>query len=160
MVGSKTGASSAESGCAQWITLTVACAWGAALLWLNPRYFFWIAPVIGAIVLSVPISVLVSRVRIGDVARRLGLFCIPEESNPALELREVEADLQERASEEAAEAAAGEPSDGFVRCAVEPHVNALHRALLGHRHARLLRRDVDENFLRDGHGGSARPWIR
>ena len=72
-----------------WLDTCVATAWGTTLYALNPKYFFWVLPVIGALVLSVPISVLASRVRIGDRVRRAGLFVIPEESNPPPELRDL-----------------------------------------------------------------------
>jgi membrane glycosyltransferase len=111
----------------------LASAWGTALFVLNPHYFFWIMPVIGALVLSVPISVLVSRVRIGDRARRAGFFVIPEESDPAPELRDLEAEMAEHR-------AAPDAGDGLVRCAVDPYVQALHRALLGR--SRRLRADI------------------
>ena len=46
-------------------------------------------PIIGALVLSVPLSVLASRVRWATLARA-GLFLIPEEIDPPLELRDLE----------------------------------------------------------------------
>jgi membrane glycosyltransferase len=75
------------------IDTVIATAWGTALFLLNPYYFFWILPVLGALVLSVPISVLASRIRLGDAVRRAGLFVIPEESNPPAELRDLEAEM-------------------------------------------------------------------
>src|SRR5262249_15960422 len=63
--------------------------WGLALFWLNPHYFWWVTPIIGALILAVPVSVLTSRVRTGDRARRWGLFLVPEETDPSTELRDV-----------------------------------------------------------------------
>ena len=60
----------------------VASVWGAGLYWLNPGYFWWVTPIIGALLLSVPLSVVLSRVRLGDVTRRWGFFRIPEETVP------------------------------------------------------------------------------
>src|SRR4030095_8308879 len=60
----------------------VATGWGTLLFWLNPGYFWWVTPIIGALILSVPVSVFASRVRPGDRARRLGLFLIPEDAEP------------------------------------------------------------------------------
>ena len=34
-----------------------ASAWGAGLYWLNPAYFWWVTPIIVALILSVPLSV-------------------------------------------------------------------------------------------------------
>ena len=106
-----------------------ASAWGISLYWLNPDYFWWVTPIIGALILSIPTSVLASRISLGDLARRLGLFLIPEESNPPAELRSVTERLAAAAAEEAARPAV--ERDGVIRAAGDPLVNALHRALLG-----------------------------
>ena len=49
-----------------------ASAWGIGLYWLNPSYFWWVTPIITALILSIPTSVLASRVRLGDRARARG----------------------------------------------------------------------------------------
>jgi len=67
----------------------VASAWGGAVLWIAPAYFWWLTPVIVALVLSVPLSVLSSRVSLGEAGRRRGLFLTPEETAPARELRDL-----------------------------------------------------------------------
>ncbi len=107
----------------------VAGAWGLGVYWLNPQYFWWLTPIVAALILSVPLSVLASRVRLGDRARRLGLFVTPEESDPPAELR----DLREELAAASTRRAAFPPmeADGFARVVVDPYVNALHRALLG-----------------------------
>ncbi len=106
----------------------VASAWGTALYWLNPDYFWWITPIIGALILSIPLSVWASRVSLGERARALGLFLVPEESRPPAEIRDLvtmlaEAEGRMRRLPEA-------EHDGFVRAAVDPYVAALHRGLL------------------------------
>jgi membrane glycosyltransferase len=102
-----------------------ATAWGVSLYILNPDYFFWVTPIVGALVLSVPLSVLTSSTDLGKRARAAGLFLIPEESAPPAELRDVHA-LQK----EAVAASAGAP-DAFVRVVTDPRLNAVHRALRG-----------------------------
>ena len=124
-----------------------ASAWGLSLYLLNPNYFWWVTPIIGALILSIPVSVLASRVRLGDVARRWGLFLIPEESDPPRELRDLHDKLRAAQAETALLPAA--ERDGFVRAIVDPYVNALHRALLGHR--RTLRPSIQEQ---------RREWVR
>jgi membrane glycosyltransferase len=111
-----------------------ASAWGTGLYWLNPGYFWWVTPIIGALILSVPLSVFASRVRLGDRARAWGLFLIPEETTLPRELQDLR-DYQEAAQLQAVQLPKAE-ADGFVRAAVDPYVNALHRALLGR--SRLL----------------------
>jgi membrane glycosyltransferase len=131
----------------------LASVWGSGLYWLNPDYFWWVTPIIAALILSVPLSVLVSRVRLGDAARRRGLFLIPEETAPPPELEDLEALLASARERKAARPAP--ETDGFVRAAVDPYVYAVHRALLGPRRAlkpsvRATRRALLERALRDG----------
>jgi len=132
-----------------------ATVWGLGLYWLNPDYFWWVTPIIGALLVSIPLSVLSSRVSLGDGARKLGLFLIPEETTPPQELRDLES-LHD--AEEAARAALPPAErNGLVRAVVDPYVNALHRALL--RRARRVRPEIRatrdalvERFLREGAG--------
>ena len=120
-----------------------ATAWGTSLYLLNPDYFWWIMPIIGALILSVPLSVLASRVRPGELARRFGLFLIPEENARPPELRELDQLL--RREEAVARKLPATEADGFVRAAVDPYVNALHRALL--RAPRSLRPSIHSTRL-------------
>ena len=131
----------------------VASAWGAGLYWLNPGYFWWVTPIITALILSVPSSVLASRVRFGDRTWAWGLFAIPEETAPPQELRDLQDNLH-AAQTEAGTLPDGE-REGFVRAVVDPYMNALHRALLGRRRSlrpsiRAARRALLERALADG----------
>jgi membrane glycosyltransferase len=101
----------------------VATSWALAVYALNPDYFWWLTPVAAALVLSVPVSVLTSRTRLGDSARLRGLFAVPEERRTPPELDELEARL-----EKVDDSSHG--PDGFVRAVVDPHANAIHSALL------------------------------
>jgi membrane glycosyltransferase len=130
-----------------------ASAWGASLFWLNPGYFWWVTPIIGALIVSVPVSVYASRVSLGERLRRWGLFLVPEESAPPPEL----CDLRERldAARRRAARRAVREQDGFVRAVVDPAVNALHRAFLGRRRSlrpsiRAARRALVERALAEG----------
>ncbi len=101
----------------------VASAWGIAVFWLSPMYFWWLTPIVAGLVLSVPVSVLASRVSLGNRARARGLFLIPEETKPPAELVELEEDLAARPLP---------PPDkrGVARMIVDPFANAVHRVLL------------------------------
>jgi membrane glycosyltransferase len=130
-----------------------ASAWGISLYLLSPYYFWWVTPIIGALILSIPSSVLASRVRLGDRARRWGLFLIPEEGEPPEELRDLPQLLRDEERREEAVPAAEQ--DGFVRAAVDPYVNALHRLLLGRSRSlrpsiRAARRALLQRALADG----------
>jgi membrane glycosyltransferase len=97
--------------------------WALAVYALNPDYFWWLTPVAAALVLSVPLSVLTSRVGLGSAARRRGLFVVPEERAAPPEVGELASRLEKAQ-------AAPRPVDGFVRAVADPYANAIHTALL------------------------------
>jgi membrane glycosyltransferase len=104
-----------------------AVLWSVAAFMLNTAYFLWLTPVLGGLLLSVPLSMLTSSAKAGRLSRRLSLFVTPEESRPP---RELDWPAHARAAEPARSEA------GFVRAVVDPQVNALHIALLGSRRPR------------------------
>jgi membrane glycosyltransferase len=116
----------------------LATVWGGVIYWLNPSYAWWLAPIVGALIVSIPVSVLVSRVSVGAFARRHGLFRTPQESDLPAELVELNAYLTAAAQRE--REMSPQQRDGFVRGVIDPYVNALHRWLL--RGPRLLSRAV------------------
>jgi membrane glycosyltransferase len=131
----------------------VASAWGLGVYALNPDYFWWLTPIVGALFLSVPLSVLASRPGLGRRARAAGLFLIPEETAPPPELSDLHQEL--RAAEGRAARLPAAERDGFVRGAVDPGANALHRALLRGRRSlrpaiRAARRALLERALVEG----------
>lgn len=54
-------------------------AWGAGVYWLEPGFLWWLLPIVGSLMLSIPLSVFSSRVTLGRGFRRARLFVIPEE---------------------------------------------------------------------------------
>src|SRR5262249_51888899 len=90
-------------------------AWACGVYSLNPTFLWWLAPVVGALVLSIPISVYTSRVGLGDRLRKARLFLVPEESQPPQELLWVYQGAANRAT----------TVPGFVQAVVEPGTNAL-----------------------------------
>lgn len=97
-------------------------AWALGVHWLNPSYLGWLLPVVGALTLSIPLSVWSSRVSLGRRLRRARLFLVPEESRPPPELRHLRRRLR----------GAPRPAD-FVAAVVDPLVNALACAAGGGR---------------------------
>jgi membrane glycosyltransferase len=91
-------------------------AWGVAVYKLNPSFLWWLLPIAGALTLSIPISVLSSRVSLGRRTRNAGLFLIPEESMPPKELTDTYA---------YAKIDAGQPAPDFVEAVVDPLLNAV-----------------------------------
>ena len=60
--------------------------WAAVVYWLNPAFLWWLLPVVGALIVSIPISVYSSRVSLGRRLRDARFFVTPEESRPPKEL--------------------------------------------------------------------------
>ena len=58
----------------------VGIAWIALVWWLDPQYLPWLLPVVGALILSIPLSFYTSRADAGKALRRQSLFLIPEET--------------------------------------------------------------------------------
>ncbi|MDB5810974.1 MAG: glucan biosynthesis glucosyltransferase [Betaproteobacteria bacterium] len=72
-----------------WQTL-LGTLWAVGVYLLNPNYIWWLLPIVGALMLSIPLSVFSSRVSLGHRTARAGLFWIPEESAPPRELVRME----------------------------------------------------------------------
>ncbi len=88
--------------------------WAVLVYWLNPSFLWWLLPIVGALMLSIPISVYTSRVSLGRAMRRAHLFLIPEESNPPPEIRSMLDDIR---------IAVAPPR--FIEAVVDPAINAL-----------------------------------
>ncbi len=112
-----------------WHTL-IGSVWTGTVYWLNPAYLWWLAPVVGALMLSIPISVYSSRVALGQHLRAARMFLIPEESTPPQELRATWREVKR---------AVAVPD--FVAAVVDPIANALACASDGVRikQSRLIR---------------------
>ncbi|RTL52935.1 MAG: glucans biosynthesis glucosyltransferase MdoH [Rhodocyclaceae bacterium] len=104
----------------------LACGGGAYRI--DPACLWWLLPVVCAVVLSAPLSVLTSRARLGRLLRRLRLFLIPEETDPPKELA-----WTRSASQHPGQTA------GFVDAIRNPFVNALLRTTAPLRQARADR---------------------
>jgi membrane glycosyltransferase len=88
--------------------------WGAGVYWLSPGFIWWLLPIVGSLALSIPLSVLLSRVTLGRAMRRAGLFVIPEEANVPREIVETQQHVE-----------AAQDVPGFVDAVVDPVTNAL-----------------------------------
>src|SRR5208283_315836 len=88
--------------------------WTAGVYWLNPTFVWWLLPVAGALIVSIPVSVYTSRASLGRYLRAKGLFVIPEELHPPQEIQTV------------MEIVAAVPAPlGFVDAVVDPKINEL-----------------------------------
>ncbi len=67
--------------------LAFGLAWGAIMLRVAPRFFWWLTPVLVGLICGVALTAWTSRSSAGRIARRWGLFLTPEETTPPWELR-------------------------------------------------------------------------
>src|SRR6185295_2683185 len=65
--------------------------WGAVILTFAPEYIYWMLPVLGGLVLSVPLTVYTSRLTLGVKLRERGYLLTPEETQTPVELAELRA---------------------------------------------------------------------
>ncbi len=98
--------------------------WAAGVYWLNPSFLWWLLPVVGALMISIPVSVYSSRIALGRGMRRAGLFVIPEEADAPQELRRLQTHLSRSA-----------PLPGFTEAVVDPLVHAVACASANMRRA-------------------------
>jgi len=102
--------------------------WGGVILLYSPHFFWWIAPIVLPIILSMPLSVLTSHDAPGRWLRRKKLLLIPEETFPDQEITDV---TRYTAEMENAPVPLDLPREaGFLRSLLDPGVNGLRRALL------------------------------
>jgi membrane glycosyltransferase len=111
-----------------WGHTVIGLVWGSLIWRLDRPTFWWFMPVMAGMVVSIPLSVLTSRARLGEQARRVGLFLTPEETTPPPEL----AGLRKRmdALEQDGEAAPRPRDSGLADVVLDPYVNAVHVSLL------------------------------
>ncbi len=110
-----------------WGTL-VGLGWGGLMYLVSPGFFLWLSPVVAGLALSIPLSVWTSRVSLGALAARLGLFLTPVEVRPP---KEIELYGQNLARPRPASDFKLAWDQGFARAVTIGRVYALHCSLLG-----------------------------
>ncbi len=129
--------------------------WGISAFVVSPAFFWWLSPVLAGLVLSIPVSILLSKAKVGRAARSLGIFLTPEEVHPPYELRR----LRQNLAECYRHLPPFEPlraDYGLLQAVLDPYVNALHVALLRQRRPSEEAREwfvqLRQRLLRDGPG--------
>jgi len=74
--------------------LILGLVWGTAILWLAPKFIWWMIPVLAGMIVAVPFTVLTSRASLGRALRARGWLVTPEESAPPPELAALAASLE------------------------------------------------------------------
>lgn len=131
--------------------------WGAMLFMVNREFFWWICPVLGPLLLSMPLSVITSAPGLGQRLKRWGLFRFPEETEPPRELTDT-ADFHARNA--AAPRPLEIPREQGVALAVVDPLACCRRLGLVCRAVRqddASRRALVDKAVREGAQGLTRP---
>ncbi|MBU4526933.1 MAG: glucans biosynthesis glucosyltransferase MdoH [Desulfomicrobium sp.] len=102
--------------------------WGVAMFQINRVFFWWSSPLVISLLLSIPVSMLTSRAELGRLYRKMRIFMTPEEVRLPREYEDINAYLNATAQDRTSFGLP--PEEGFLRAAVIPAVNTLHRSLL------------------------------
>jgi membrane glycosyltransferase len=70
--------------------VVIGLVWGGVILAIAPRYIWWMSPILGGLLLSVPLTMLTSLSSAGLWMRRRGLLMTPEETETPPELKALE----------------------------------------------------------------------
>lgn len=109
--------------------ISLAGALGLGMVAWGMPFFFWpLFPILFAWLCAVPLAWWTSGTRLGDLARRAGLFLTPEERNPPPELSGLDR-LEDGTDGKRA-------SEGLCTLVTDPFANALHLTLLARRERR------------------------
>jgi membrane glycosyltransferase len=131
------------------VSTLVALVLLASMPWLNPALLWWVLPVAAALLVSAPLSVMLSRASLGRALRRWKLFLIPEEADPPEIIQRLHAALERRHADRGRHGHATGPRE-FAGLEV-------HAALMRGRHHRLppareRNRSLVEKALQQGLG--------
>lgn len=109
--------------------MVLALTAGSVVLRITPSFFWWLSPILIALLLSPLISVMTSRTSAGHALKKLKLLCIPEEIETPFELIQLRKIAS--AGKSSPEFFSFENQPGFIRAVVDPVINDLHLSLLG-----------------------------
>ncbi|MFD0892537.1 glucans biosynthesis glucosyltransferase MdoH [Luteolibacter ambystomatis] len=122
-------------------------AWTALALWIGPSFALWMSPILIGMLLSIPMSVLTSRVRYGQALKSKKLFSIPEEISPPEIMTLAD---QAQAAVDAALTAKAPGREGVIAAVVDPYVNGVHVSLLDASDPDEDHAELAEKMLKEG----------
>ena len=130
--------------------------WGASSFILSRSFFYWLSPVVGGLVFSIPVSIALSKLRLGQSAKNVMLFLTPEETFPPYELRRLRQNLAE-CYQHMRPIEVLRADYGMLQAVLDPYVNAVHVSLLRQRRPSEESRDyffhLRVRLLREGPSG-------
>ncbi len=132
--------------------IAVIVAW--LLHYYAPVLLPWLSPILAGLILSIPFSRLTSSVELGEKALRRGLFLIPPESKPPIELAEIDRRLVSQENQFFLQPAYASHY-GLLQAILDPYIHAVHVSLLRLREdtndgGRHYMETLSYRLLRDG----------
>ncbi|PTY07032.1 glucans biosynthesis glucosyltransferase MdoH [Opitutaceae bacterium EW11] len=106
--------------------------WGVSSFIISKAFFWWLSPVLIGLVLSIPLSIALSKLRFGQSTKSLRLFLTPEETDPPYELRRLRQNLAE-CYQHMRPIETLRADYGLLQAVLDPYVNAVHVSLLRQR---------------------------
>ena len=113
-----------------WWGTALGIGWGGLMYLVNPGFFLWLSPIVTGLALSIPLSVLTSRVRLGNGAKLIRLFLTPPDIAPPPELVFFRRNLRKPLPQSPFTLLR---EKGFSRAVVIPRVFTLHVTLISHK---------------------------
>lgn len=113
-----------------WCGTILGLSWGWIMYIANPGFFLWLSPIVIGLAVSIPLSVLTSRVRLGNGATLIRLFQTPPDIAPPKELATLKRNMRKPLPHSPFAIA---PEKGFARAVVIPRVFSLHVTLNPHQ---------------------------
>lgn len=114
---------------AHWKQTFVGCLW-AYLAYLSGNvYFWWISPIFISLIISIPFSIILSKVSVGSFFKDNKIFQTPPEVNPSPELLYLEENLNKNLFTYH-KSEAYQNHSGLLHLITDPYINALHVTLL------------------------------
>jgi membrane glycosyltransferase len=130
--------------------------WGISSYIISPGFFWWLSPVLLGMVISIPLSIGLSKVRFGQSAKTLMLFLTPEETQPPYELRRLRQNLAE-CYQHMRPIETLRADYGLLQAVLDPYINAVHVSMLRQRKPSEESRDyfaqLRTRLLREGPSG-------
>jgi len=141
------------------------------LVWLVGAYFVkpWLAlvllPVLGPVLISIPVSVWSSRPGPGKWLRKLRILATPEELSPPVEFKEMAERQKKDQTVLAGRFEREAPREGVTRAIVDPYVNAVHVSLMestpaGEPKPGVNLREAGDRLMADGPQGMEETLLR
>lgn len=117
----------------------------AVLTWfLNKNMFYWLSPVYTGLIISIPLSILLSDSNIGAFLKRIGIFISPQEIEIPPVVAHLEKNLKAFKEKHANENRWSDSERGIMQAILDPYVNAIHVSLLLEK--RKIPHKVTENL--------------